>query len=243
MNDTQQPDPNQQPQSLTPFVPLSKNKLEDLPIDARLELDTLLKRNVTLNRAKTIIESKWQGKSDVIPAHYATYRAYYDLHKNRLLEERRKELELAQSTAADFKALGEMANSIAGGESVEFKDKYQEILDLIEDRLAFVQDQQIHGFASPQYEAVMVNLAKAKREILEKMEAYKSEVDEQMHEADMAFIENYAYELLLEVYNTVSELYGQDKFSEFKEKLKGKITKVVERAQERFDKDYQSDAK
>jgi len=236
MDNTQ--DPNQQPQSMAPFVPPTKNKLEDLPLDARIELDSLLKKNVTINKAKTIIEGKWLGKTDVLPATYHTYRSYFELNRERLLDERRKEIELKQTTTRELQALGEMVDDIAAGETVGFKDKYQEILDFIEDRIAFVQDQQVHGFSSPQYEAVLVNLAKTKREILEKMEDYKTEVDEKIHEADLAFIENYAYELLLEVYNTVSELYGQDKFSEFKEKLKGRITKVVERAQNRFDQDY-----
>lgn len=237
MDNTPQ-DPNQQPQSFTPFVPLSKNKLEDLPMDARIELDTMLKRNVPVNRAKTVLESKWVGKTDILPANYSTFRAYYELHRDRLLQERKKELEEAQANAKDFKELGDMANSIAEGQPVNFKTKYQEIVDFIEDRIAFVTEQQTNGYASPQYEAVIVSLAKAKKDILEKMEDYKTEIDEKSHEADLAFIENYGYELLLEVYNTVSEIYGTDKFSEFKERLKTKITNVVERAQQRFDQDY-----
>lgn len=240
MDDTQQPDPNQQPQSFTPFVP-SRNKLEDLPLDAKIELDTLLRRNVTINKAKAILEKKWLGKTGILPANYKTYQSYFELHRTRLLEERKKELEEAQANAKDFKELGYMVDAITDGEPVSFKTKYQEIIDFIEDRIAFVTEQQTQGFASPQYEAVMVSLAKAKKDILEKMEKYKTEIDEKTHEADLAFIENYGYELLLEVYNTVSELYGTDKFAEFKERLKTRITHVVERAQQRFDQDYNAE--
>lgn len=233
------PDPNQQPQSFAPMVPpASRNKLEDLPIDARIELDGYFKRNLPVNKIKTLIEKNWIGKTSELPANYMTYKSYFELHKNRLLQERAKEISDAQQNAKDFRDLSGMTDEIANGNTPEFKDKYQEILDFIEDRLAFIQEQQSQGFSSPQYETVMVQYAKAKKEILEKLEDYKTEVDEKVHQADLAFIENYAYELLLEVYNTVSEVFGAERYSEFKEKLKVKIVKVAERAQERHTKSF-----
>lgn len=237
MVDSTQPDPNQQPQTMKPIV-LPTNKLDDLPMDAKIELDKLLRRGTPVQKVKTIIEKKWVGQTDALPAAYSTFRAYYEGNKARLEQERAKELEELQKSGADFQNLEEMVDGVANGEEADFQTKYQEIIDFIEDRIAFIQDQQSSGFASPQYETAMVQWAKAKKEVLEKLEKYKSEVDKKIHEADMAFIENYGYELLLEVFNVVHELYGDDKFSEFKEKLKGKIVKVVERAQERFDRDF-----
>lgn len=237
MVDATQPDPNQQPPSLKPIL-LPTNKLDDLPIDAKLELDAYLRRGVPVQKTKTLLERKWVGQTDALPASYTTFRSYYETHRTRLEQERAKELEELAKTGQDFKELESLTDAVANGEEADFQSKYQDIIDFIEDRIAFIQEQQSSGFASPQYETAMVQWAKTKKEVLEKLEKYKSEIDKKIHEADMSFIENYGYELLLEVYNVVHELYGDDKFSEFKERLKGKIVTVVERAQERFDRDF-----
>lgn len=230
------PDPNAQPQSFTPVV-APKNKLEELPPEIRVELDASLKRDGNVNKAKTALEKKWLGQTDILPASYSTYKAYFELHRLRLFKEREEEVKALQKVRQDLEGYQEMAVDIAKGNPVSFRDKHQEMLEFIDDRIASVVEQQSHGWASPQYEAVMNQWVKTKREVLEKMEEYKDKIDEERHAKNVAFFDRFAQELLKCVLDCYRKVNGETNIAEFKAELTSEVVKIAERTAVDYDRE------
>ena len=189
------------------------NRLEDLPDEVKIALDTLIAKGYGAIRVKQVLEEKYQDKSSILPASQSTYARYLDIHRERI----EKETKLTKDLASDAnESIDDMKNFV---EVVADKDSSKEDrravfesvvknLELQRLRIDKILSNQ-QGILSPQYESVLVQIERERRNTAAKMQELESVLqrneEEDLLKAINEFIDRIIDTAVLRAYEEVND--------------------------------------